>query len=84
MGSLAAASALATAIVSAPAVASPADPTVLSTGLEPAATPLVRHVVKYVQLKPGETAPPQAVVRQQAAPKPRVVTLVTRQSGSRP
>lgn len=41
----------------------------------------VRHVVKYVQLQPGQTAPPQAVVQQAPAPTPRVVVVATRQSG---
>jgi hypothetical protein len=44
-------------------------------------TPPVTHVVKYVQLNPGQTAPPQAVVKQAPAPTPRVVTVTTTQSG---
>jgi hypothetical protein len=46
--------------------------------------PEVVHVVKYVTLKPGQTAPPQAVVQQPAAPAPRIVTVTTRQSGVKP
>ena len=34
-----------------------------------------------VQLGPGETAPPKAIVQQAPAPTPRVVTVTTRQSG---
>jgi hypothetical protein len=33
----------------------------------------VRHVTRYVYLKPGETAPPGATVIAANAPKPRVV-----------
>ena len=44
--------------------------------------PSVRHVIQYVQLKPGQTAPPKAVVKQAPAPPPRVVVVTTtRQSG---
>ena len=41
----------------------------------PDATPnvVVRHQVRYVQLKPGQTAPPGAKVIQPDAPTPRVV-----------
>jgi len=46
-----------------------------------APSPSVRHVTRYVQLAPGETPPPAAVVQQAPAPKPRVVTVTTRQSG---
>ena len=84
MTGIAAASAIATALLSSSgangdvgtvqtAVTLPADP-----------TPVVRHVVRYVQLKPGETAPPKAVVKQAPAPKPRVVVVTTRQSGAKP
>lgn len=41
----------------------------------------VRHVTRYVQLAPGQTAPPKAVVQQAPAPKPRVVVVATKQSG---
>ena len=44
-------------------------------------TEVVRHVTRYVQLAPGQTAPPKAVVKQAPAPKPRVVVVTTRQSG---
>jgi len=49
-----------------------------------AGQPEVVHVVRYVTLKPGQTAPPQAVVQQQAAPAPRIVTVTTHQSGAKP
>jgi hypothetical protein len=42
----------------------------------------VRRVVRYVQLQPGETPPPDAVVQQAPAPSPRVVIVQTKQSGS--
>jgi hypothetical protein len=70
-------------------VASTTDPIVAA-----AAEPSVRHVIRYVQLQPGQTAPPAAVVQQAPAPapatavvkpaptpKPRVVVVTTRQSG---
>ncbi len=84
MGALAAASALVTALASPPmASVAPvlADTTIT---LPPAPTPVVRHVIQYVQLKPGQTAPPRAVVKQAPAPKPRVVVVTTRQSGKVP
>ena len=56
--------------------------TVLTLPADP--TPSPRHVVQYVQLLPGQTAPPKAIVKQAPAPKPRIVVVTTRQSGSRP
>lgn len=42
----------------------------------------VRHVTRYLQLKPGQTAPPQASVVAAPKPTPRVVVVTTtRQSG---
>lgn len=41
----------------------------------------VRHVTRYVQLAPGQTPPPKAVVQQAPAPTPRVVVVATKQSG---
>ncbi len=44
--------------------------------------PSVIHVKKFVQLKPGETAPPAALVQAAPAATPRVVVVTTtRQSG---
>jgi hypothetical protein len=47
------------------------------------AAPLpAKHVTQYVQLKPGQTAPPQAAVVAAPKPTPRVVVVTTtRQSG---
>jgi hypothetical protein len=46
------------------------------------AAPSVRHVTRFVTLKPGQTAPPQAQVIVQPTPTPRVhVVTRTRQSG---
>ena len=56
--------------------------TVLTLPADP--TPSPRHVVQYVQLLPGQTAPPKAIVKQAPAPKPRIVVVTTRQSGARP
>jgi len=86
---LAAASAVATAVLAPPAPAPAAASQQVATVLAPdqAAMAPVRHVVRYVYLKPGQTAPPQAVVAQLPAPTPRVLTVTTvttRQSGARP
>ena len=82
LGSIAAVSALATAIVAPPpAPVDASGTTTVTTTVAPVASP--RHVIRYVQLEPGQTAPPQAVVQQPATPQPRVVTIVTRQSGVR-
>jgi hypothetical protein len=79
---LAAASAIITALASpagadAGAVGSQAT---LMVAADP--PPIVRHVLQYVQLQPGQVAPSQAVVRQAPVPKPRVVVVTTRQSGA--
>lgn len=84
---LAAASAVATAILAPPAPATASQPVATMLAPDQAAMAPVRHVVRYVYLKPGQTAPPQAVVAQLPAPTPRVVTVTTvttRQSGARP
>ncbi len=83
MGAVAAASALATALVT-PGSSAPTAPISQVVTVPADATPLVRHVTQYVKLKPGQTAPPQAVVKQAPAPKPRVVVVTTRQSGAKP
>ena len=83
---LATASALMTAFLN-PATGADAATGAAATStvtIVPGATPdpvHVRHVVQYVQLKPGQTAPPKAVVKQAPAPKPRVVVVTTKQSG---
>lgn len=84
MGAVAAASALVTALASPPAAG--ADPGQAQTTITlPAdSPPAVRHVIQYVRLAPGQTAPPNAVVKQAPAPKPRVVVVTTRQSGAKP
>lgn len=44
--------------------------------------PSVRHVTRYVTLKPGQTAPPHASVLVRPTPTPRVTVVTrTRQSG---
>jgi hypothetical protein len=85
MTGIAAASAIATALLGPAATASGAGSVAQTTVEIPAQTTTpVRHVTKIVQLQPGQTAPPQAVVRQAPAPKPRVVVVTTRQSGAKP
>jgi len=86
MAGLAALSAMTTAILAPPA------PTVAegtATTTADAADPLppasvhVRHVTRYVQLQPGQTAPPSSTVLVKPAPTPtpRVVVVQTHQSG---
>ncbi|HYN48066.1 MAG TPA: hypothetical protein VER83_04320 [Candidatus Nanopelagicales bacterium] len=58
-------------------------PVAVGAGTEQPA-PSVLHVTKYVQLKPGETAPPQSTVVVRPKPSPKVTVKVvtqTRQSG---
>lgn len=79
---MATASALLTAFLSSPTGANagaPANTTFATAAAAP--DPAIRHVVRYVQLAPGQTPPPNAVVQQAPAPTPRVVTVTTRQSG---
>ncbi len=83
MGAFATASALVTALTA-------QGTTPAATAIPPAAgadatAPAVRHVIEYVHLKPGQTAPPQATVKAAPTPKPRVVVVTTtRQSGAKP
>jgi hypothetical protein len=58
-----------------------AGTTTTETTLAPVPAQAVQHITRYVQLAPGQTAPPQAVVQQAPAPKPRVVIVTTKQSG---
>jgi hypothetical protein len=77
---LAALSAFATAIIVPPAAGMSSVATApVSIVVMPAP---VKHVTQYVQLKPGQTAPPRSVVQAAPAPTPRVVVITTtRQSG---
>ncbi len=78
MAGVAAATAMVTAIARPPA---PTALTTVLTEVQPA--PSVLHVTRYVQLRPGETPPPQAVVEVTPAPSPQVVVITTtRQSGT--
>lgn len=78
-GGLAALSAMATVVVRPPAGAGPASTPI--TTLVPVAAAPVRHVTRYVQLRPGQTAPPHAAVKVVPQPTPRVVVVTTHQSG---
>ena len=82
MAALAAATALVTALASPPPSGSIGQTTTVTMPAEPA--PSVRHVIQYIQLKPGQTAPPNAAVKVVPTPKPRVVVVTTRQSGAKP
>jgi hypothetical protein len=81
MGGVALASAIATALLApaSTAVGGGVQQTTMVIPAQPA--PPVTHVVKYVQLKPGQTAPPQAVVKAAPVSTPRIVTVTTTQSG---
>ena len=76
---IAAAAAIATAIIRPPA-GDAGTAVVVPQVADPSAAP-VRHVTKYVQLKPGQTAPPNAAVKVVPKPTPRVVIVTTHQSG---
>lgn len=76
---LAAASAIFTA-VALPPVGTTAS--TVTTVTDTSVTP-VRHVIRYIQLKPGQTAPPNAAVKVAPQPTPRVVVVTTRQSGKK-
>jgi hypothetical protein len=84
MTGIAAASAIASALLSSSGANADVGTvqTVVTLPADP--TPVTRHVVRYVQLVPGQTAPPKAVVKQAPTPKPRVVVVTTRQSGAQP
>ena len=78
---LAAMSAIATAIVSPPATTD-AGTTASQPPAQVVPAPSIKHQVRYIQLKPGQTAPPSAVVKAAPKPTPRVVVVTTtRQSG---
>jgi hypothetical protein len=82
LAGMATASALLTAFLG-PATEANAGAPVTTTFVTAAGAPdtAIRHVVRYVQLAPGQTPPPKAVVQQAPAPTPRVVTVTTKQSG---
>ncbi len=83
---IASASALAAAML--PSVAPAIDagvgppPTTDPASVADAPAPSVRHVKRYVVLKPGQTPPPNAHVLVRPTPTPRVTVVTrTRQSG---
>lgn len=77
-GGVAAASALVTAILT------PTTPATATDQAAAAADPApIQHVTRYVQLLPGQTAPPDAAVAPAPAATPRVVVVTTRQSGTK-
>jgi hypothetical protein len=81
---LASLSAIATGLLPSVAPAAAAGSATAPTVADAAPLP-VKHVTRYVQLKPGQTAPPQAAVVAAPQPTPRVVVVtVTRQSGKKP
>jgi hypothetical protein len=84
MGALAATTALMTALVSPPPAGATSVQTTTTTTLPAEPAQAVRHVIQYVQLAPGQTAPPNAAVKVVPTPKPRVVVVTTKQSGAKP
>jgi hypothetical protein len=88
---IAAFTALATAIISPAASGGGATVAIAAAGstggptdagsVAVAAVPVV-HVKRTIVLQPGQTPPPAAIVTQLPAPSPRVVTIVTTQSGT--
>lgn len=52
-----------------------ATPTGAPTDAAPAAAVTIRRETRYIQLKPGETAPPGAKVVRRPDPSPRVVVV---------
>jgi hypothetical protein len=84
MAGLAATTALVTALAS-PHAAGATTGAAQTTITVPADTAQpVQHVIQYVQLAPGQTAPPNAAVKVVPTPQPRVVTITTTQSGAKP
>jgi hypothetical protein len=79
---LASLSAIATGLLPSVVPAASAGAAGTATVVAEAAPLAVKHVTRYVQLKPGQTAPPQASVVAAPKPTPRVVVVTTtRQSG---
>lgn len=88
LAGLASAAALTTAMlpsVTPAPVADPAiEPVVVTAGQQPGPLPSVQHVTRYVQLQPGQTAPPRSTLIARPQPTPKVTVKVvtqTRQSG---
>jgi len=76
---VAALSALASAIAAPPA---PSQTTTSIVQVQAVPSVPITHVTKYVQLKPGQTAPPSSHVQPAPVATPRVVVVTTtRQSG---
>ena len=87
LAGLASAAALTTAmlpsVTPAPGAGQALEP-VAAAAAGPTAAPSVQHVTRYVQLQPGQTAPPQSTVVVKPKPTPRVTVKVvtqTKQSG---
>ena len=58
------------------------EPVAAAAAADPTTAPSGQHVTQYVQLKAGQTAPPDATVVVQPTPKPKVKVVVkTKQSG---
>lgn len=77
---LAAASAMATAIVR-PPIVNVGTTTLAVTADANSLVGPVHHVTRYVQLQPGQTAPPNTAVQVVPQATPRVVIVTTHQSG---
>ncbi len=71
-------------VTPAPVAADPVAEPVVVAAADPVPEPSVLHVTRYVQLQPGQTAPPQSTVVVKPKPNPKVTVKVvtkTRQSG---
>jgi len=80
LAGIAALSAMATSVVT----PRPSDASVAQVAVvDPTARP-VQHVTKFVKLAAGQTAPPQAAVKQLPAPAPRVIVVATTKQSGKP
>jgi hypothetical protein len=84
-GGLAALSALITAIATPMSTGAPVPPAVPASAPASATTVVQRRPIQYVQLAPGQSAPPGARVIDAKAPKPiTIVTLVPAPAAQQP
>ncbi len=83
LAAIASASAIATVMLSGIVPNAPDPVNAVAIVDVPSAAP-AKHVTRYVQLKPGETAPPQAVTLAAPKPTPRVVVVTTTRQSGRP
>jgi hypothetical protein len=83
-GGLAAVSAIAVAIVVPPQPYAGPPVYVPPTPIAPGTPPIVQQPIRYVQLEPGQTAPPGAKVIDAGAPTPITVVTVVQPPAQKP